>query len=109
MIVISNKNLINNCLFFYYFFLSFYIICISLLIYILIRLLKYYLKQKRKNLILDRSILFKLYDINEEDNGLIRNDFDMFQPLIIKTLDLPVIFMDDDNANEPPPDYQEYV
>ncbi len=112
-ISIANSNT-NNCLFFFYFFIGCYIICVSFLIYILIRLLKYYLRQRRINEIINNrlppttTVLLKIHNISEQDRGEINDELDVFQPLIIKTQDLPPIYMGN-NRNEPPPDYKEHL
>lgn len=109
--IIFTEN-INNCLFFFYFFIGCYIICVSCLIYMLIRLLKYYLKQRRIHAItneiadqrLSTTVLLKIHSINEQITG----EIDVFQPLIIKTQNLPLIYMEN-SSNEPPPEYKEYL
>jgi hypothetical protein len=111
-ISIANNNT-NNCLFFFYFFIGCYIICVSFLIYILIRLLKYYLRQRRINEIINNrlpttTVLLKIHNISEQDRGEINDELDVFQPLIIKMQDLPPIYMGN-NRNEPPPDYKEHL
>ncbi len=110
----------NNCLFFFYFFIGCYIICVTFLIYTLIRLLKYYLTQRRINAISNEiinqrlptttttTVLLKIHNINEQDTLGIKGELDVYQPLIIKTQDLPPIYMEN-NPNEPPPDYKEYL
>ncbi len=37
-----------------------------------------------------------------------KGEADVFQPLIIRTQDLPPIYMEN-SPNEPPPDYREYL
>ena len=109
----------NNCLFFFYFFIGCYIICVTFLIYTLIRLLKYYLTQRRINSISNdilnqrlstttTTVLLKIQNINEHDIETIKDEFDVYQPLIIKSQDLPPIYMGN-NPNEPPPSYQEHL
>ncbi|CAF0871991.1 unnamed protein product [Rotaria sordida] len=118
---ISTEN--NNYIFFFYFFIGCYIICVSFLIYTLIRLLKYYLRQRQINSIYNEiinhpsqattataavAVLLRNHNINEQDAVGIKNEFEFFQPLIIQTYDLPPIYMDT-NQNPPPPDYKEHL
>jgi len=76
--------------------------------------LKYYLKQRRINEIINRrlptttTVLLQIHNISEQDRVDINDELDVFQPLIIKTQDLPSIYMGN-NQNEPPPDYKEHV
>ena len=117
MPTISTENN-PNCLFFFYFFIGCYIICVSYLIYTLIRLLKYYLRQRRINAITNQiinqpsttttTVLVKIHNINEQDAATIKGEIDLFQPLIVQTQDLPPIYMEN-NRNQPPPEYKEHL
>ena len=108
----------TNCLFFFYFFIGCYIICVSYLIYTLIRLLKYYLRQRRINAITNQiinqpsttttTVLVKIHNINEQDAATIKSEIDLFQPLIVQTQDPPPIYMEN-NRNQPPPEYKEHL
>jgi hypothetical protein len=75
--------------------------------------LKYYLKQRRINTIINHSlptatVLVKIHNIREQDTVAFKGELDVFQPLIIKTQDLPPIYMEN-NQNELPPDYKEHL
>lgn len=108
---IPSENNNTNCIFFFYFFIGCYIICVSFLIYTLIRLLKYHLRQKRINEIINQSsttVLVKIHNVGEQDTMTMKGELDVFQPLIIQTQDLPVIYMEN-NPNQPPPDYKEHL
>jgi len=75
--------------------------------------LKYYLKQRRINTIINQSlptatVLVKIHNISEQDTVAFKGELDVFQPLIIKTHDLPPIYMEN-NQNELPPDYKEHL
>lgn len=82
--------------------------------------MKYYLTQRRINAISNEiinqrlptttttTVLLKIHNINEQDTLGIKGELDVYQPLIIKTQDLPPIYMEN-NPNEPPPDYKEYL
>ncbi len=116
MAFISTENN-TNCLFYFYFFIGCYIICVSFLIYTLIRLLKYYLRQRRINAIANEiinhrspttTVLLQIHNISEQDMVMIKDELDVFQSSIIKTQDLPPIYMEN-NQNEPPPDYKEHL
>jgi hypothetical protein len=104
---ISTENNNPNCIFFFYFFIGCYIICVSFLIYTLIRLLKYHLRQKRINQS-STTVLVKIHNVGEQDTMTIKSELDVFQPLIIQTQDLPVIYMEN-NPNQPPLDYKEHL
>lgn len=115
----NNNNNNTSCLFFFYFFIGCYIICVSFLIYTLIRLFKYYLRQRQINEISNEiinhlspttttTVLLKIHNIDEQDSVTINDELDIFQPLIIKTQDLPPIYMEN-NQNQPPPDYTEHL
>jgi hypothetical protein len=81
--------------------------------------LKYYLTQRRINAISNEiinqrlpttttTVLLKIQNINEQDMRAIQGELDVYQPLIIKTQDLPPIYREN-NPNEPPPDYKEHL
>ncbi|CAF1460431.1 unnamed protein product [Rotaria sp. Silwood1] len=114
----------NNYIFFFYFFIGCYIIFVSFLIYTLIRILKYYLRQRQINSIYNEiinhplqpttttAVLVKIHNIDEQDIMNIKNDLDFFQPLIIQTRDSPPIYMEinqNQSTSPPPPDYREHL
>jgi hypothetical protein len=116
---ISTENS-TNCLLFFYFFIGCYIICVTFLIYTLLRLVKYYLRQRRINAITNEiinqplttvtatAVLVKIHNVGEQDAVVVKGELDLFQPLIIQTQDLPPIYMEN-NRNQPPPEYKEHL
>lgn len=101
-----------------YFFIACYIICISFLIYTLIRLLQTYLRRKQMNRLFNNvinypsqigTVVLKIHNIDEIDMISIRNELECCQPLVIKTQDLPPNYTESYQNQPPPPDYKEYL
>ena len=118
----SNNNN-NNCLLFFYLFIGCYMTCVNFLIYTLIRLLKFYLRQRQINLLNDEIMnhpslaitavpLKILYNADQQNNTISKSDIDLFQPLIIQTQDLPLVYTEN-NPNQlwslPPSGYKDYL
>ena len=87
-------NTFRSCLFFYYFFIGCYIICVSFLLYLLIRLIQYYLKQK--------FLRYRTYDLIEQDNSLTT-----ILVQIHNLNELPLLLHNNHQFNETPPSYKE--
>ncbi|CAF0879360.1 unnamed protein product [Adineta ricciae] len=108
MPLISNETL-SNCLLL---FIGVYTFCVCILVYILIRLLKYYLKQKRfSSEIIDSSAVTTgiLLKIHEQGVALVKSEFGIFEPMIIQTQNLPPTYTENWYNQQPPPEYTEQV
>ncbi|CAF0928864.1 unnamed protein product [Adineta ricciae] len=112
MPLISNETL-SNCLLL---FIVIYIFCVCILVYVLIRLLKYHLKQKRFNSgeipdssAMTTAILIKIQDTHEQSVALVKSEFGIFEPMIIQTQSLPPTYTENWYNQQPPPEYTEHV
>ena len=113
MTLVSTENTTNALLF----FIGCYVLCVSSLIYSLVRLLRYHLRQKRfsalANELIDRSsttttVLVNIHKVNELDSPTTKSELSVFQPLIVRAHGLPLSYAENWPI-QPPPKYDEHV